>query len=267
MQIRKAGGAAGPDRQKRDKAAARRKALKNRDDEEKAKLFQEIMARIRMVTETRTQVELADFLGIRQSSVSDSCRRQAVPPQWYLTLLAKLGVNPRWLETGLGQQYILGPRSGEAEADGAEPQGDGPPERGFCRLVRVHSSRCLPPGPGRVPVLPVLGEMALPCEWLQPSLVLLHLESNAGQPHFPRGRTWGWIRPAFSLCPESITPFFCPPEAWAWFRCASRARAFTRRPRMKGGARARRTAVWNVRPLISWGGRCGSGDRFRAFCR
>lgn len=72
MQIRKAGGAAGPDRQKRDKAAARRKALKNRDDEEKAKLFQEIMARIRMVTETRTQVELADFLGIRQSSVSDS---------------------------------------------------------------------------------------------------------------------------------------------------------------------------------------------------
>lgn len=71
MRIRKAGGGrrTGPG-QKRDKAAARRKALKNRDDEEKAKLFQEIMARIRMVTETRTQVELADFLGIRQSSVS-----------------------------------------------------------------------------------------------------------------------------------------------------------------------------------------------------
>lgn len=210
MQIRKAGGAAGPDRQKRDKAAARRKALKNRGDEEKAKLFQEIMARIRMVTETRTQVELADFLGIRQSSVSDSCRRQAVPPQWYLTLLAKLGVNPRWLETGLGQQYILGPRSGEAEADGAEPQGDGPPERGFCRLVRVHSSRCLPPGPGRVPVLPVLGEMALPCEWLQPSLVLLHLESNAGQPHFPRGAYVGVDTACVQPLPGEYYAVFLP---------------------------------------------------------
>ncbi len=210
MQTRKAGGAAGPDRQERDKAAARRKERKKRDGEEKTSFFQDVMTRIRMVTETRTQEELAAFLGIRQSSVSDSCRRRAVPPQWYLTLLTKLGVNPQWLETGLGRQYILGPRSGKAEPGGADPEGDSPPGRGFCRLVRVHSSRCLPPGPGRIPVLPVVGELILPCEWLRPSLVLLHLESNAGQPHFPRGAYVGVDTACVQPLPGEYYAVFLP---------------------------------------------------------
>lgn len=140
--------------------------------------FQKVLSRIRMVTGTRTQVELAAVLEIRQSSVSDACRRSTVPPQWYLTLLTKLGVNPLWVEHGTEPQYLLGPRrvavSDEMDACG-------------CLPVSVRSTRCPPPSPTRAPVLSVVGEVFLPSAWLRPSFILLCLEADAGLPHFPRG--------------------------------------------------------------------------------
>ena len=35
--------------------------------------------------ECRTQAELAEFLGIKQSSISDAKRRKTIPPDWILT--------------------------------------------------------------------------------------------------------------------------------------------------------------------------------------
>lgn len=56
--------------------------------------------------ECRTQAELADFLGIRQSSISDAKRRGSVPAEWLLVLWRKKRVNPDWILTGQGLQKI-----------------------------------------------------------------------------------------------------------------------------------------------------------------
>lgn len=58
------------------------------------------LARVFEAAECRTQVELATFLGIRQSSISDAKRRGSVPADWLIVLLEKKGINPRWIETG-----------------------------------------------------------------------------------------------------------------------------------------------------------------------
>lgn len=61
--------------------------------------------RIFEVTGCKTQVELANLLGIRQSSVSEVLKRGKVPPRW-LIKLRSLGVNIDWVTTGSGPQYL-----------------------------------------------------------------------------------------------------------------------------------------------------------------
>lgn len=57
---------------------------------------------------------LAQFLGIRQSSVSDAQKRGVIPAEWLLKLLRKKGVSPDWVLTGEGSRFLLPTRRGEA---------------------------------------------------------------------------------------------------------------------------------------------------------
>lgn len=68
--------------------------------------FESAYARILSIASCRTQVELAEVLGIRQSSVSDAKKRGTVPAEWMLTLLQRFGVNPNWVLTGKGTQFL-----------------------------------------------------------------------------------------------------------------------------------------------------------------
>ena len=54
----------------------------------------------------RTQSELAEFLGVRQSSISDAKKRGSVPADWLLTLLCKKWINPTWVLTGQGARML-----------------------------------------------------------------------------------------------------------------------------------------------------------------
>ncbi|MBS5454132.1 MULTISPECIES: helix-turn-helix domain-containing protein [Bilophila] len=56
--------------------------------------------------ECRTQAELAEFLGIKQSSISDAKRRKTIPPDWLLTALRKKGIRPDWILTGQGARML-----------------------------------------------------------------------------------------------------------------------------------------------------------------
>lgn len=60
----------------------------------------------------RTQQQLAEFLGISQSSISDAKRREVIPAEWLLKLLRDRGVNPDWILTEEGVHYL---RSAESE--------------------------------------------------------------------------------------------------------------------------------------------------------
>lgn len=55
----------------------------------------------------RTQIELAEFLNIRQSSVSDAKRRQVIPADWLITLLRRKNINPDWILTGAEPRFLL----------------------------------------------------------------------------------------------------------------------------------------------------------------
>lgn len=54
----------------------------------------------------RTQTELADLLQIRQSSISDAKRRGSIPAEWLIKLLKLKGINPDWIMTGHGPQFM-----------------------------------------------------------------------------------------------------------------------------------------------------------------
>ena len=54
--------------------------------------------------ECRTQAELAEFLGIKQSSISDA-KKKTIPPDWLLTALRKKGIRPDGILTGQGAPY------------------------------------------------------------------------------------------------------------------------------------------------------------------
>ena len=84
-------------------------------------LYEETMARIKTVSRTQTQTELAKLLEASQSSVAEAKRRQSIPADWYLKLFEKLGVNPDWLKKGNGPVYL------RTEAGYVPSDGDGPP--------------------------------------------------------------------------------------------------------------------------------------------
>ncbi len=97
--------------------------------------FDEQMGRIRLATGKRTQAELADFLGIRQSSISDARRRGKIPPGWLVTLVRLQNVHPEWVLTGKGACYAFVPlESSEA---------DGPADRAAAAALRRLPARML----------------------------------------------------------------------------------------------------------------------------
>jgi Bacteriophage CI repressor helix-turn-helix domain. len=57
--------------------------------------FAEIYERIKLATNSRTQVELAEVLDIRQSSISDAKRRNSVPGDWFMPRWARRGPLPK----------------------------------------------------------------------------------------------------------------------------------------------------------------------------
>jgi len=74
---------------------------RTRDTSESAKtLFEERLNRIRAVLGVRTQVQLAEKIGVRQSSVSDAKRRGSLPSDWLLKIWRETGVSPDWILDG-----------------------------------------------------------------------------------------------------------------------------------------------------------------------
>jgi len=79
------------------------------------RVFDEQMRRIQEVTGKKTQADLADFLGIRQSSVSDAKRRGKIPADWLVTIMRTKDIHPEWILTGLGPCFIRIPMPGVYE--------------------------------------------------------------------------------------------------------------------------------------------------------
>lgn len=89
------------------------------------------LERVFEVAERRTQTDLADLLGIKQSSISDAKKRNVIPAEWLVKLLRLKGINPEWILTGLGPK-TLGPAKGEPATHVIYLTETTPPQRVFC---------------------------------------------------------------------------------------------------------------------------------------
>ena len=69
--------------------------------------FESQYSRVFEVAECRTQLELAAFLDIRQSSISDAKRRKSVPSEWLVKLFEKKRINPEWIRCGTGAKLLV----------------------------------------------------------------------------------------------------------------------------------------------------------------
>lgn len=65
--------------------------------------------RVYEISNVRTQTELAEVLGIQQSSVAIvHTRGSGVPSTWLIKLYDKFRVNPDWIRYGTGDKYLQG---------------------------------------------------------------------------------------------------------------------------------------------------------------
>lgn len=157
--------------------------------------FMEAYERIKFATNTRTQVELAEVLDIRQSSISDAKRRNSVPADWYMKLFEKFGLNPDWLKQGMGPMYLRteqgyqpqeAPSSGVAE----EPLHYGEPSaKGI--IATVYGTACAFDPSGPAPTLHAVGKLALPLAFAGPNITVLRMDSPNMEPGIVRGAYLG----------------------------------------------------------------------------
>ncbi|MFH0729693.1 MAG: S24 family peptidase [Pseudomonadota bacterium] len=81
-------------------------------------LFDRFLERLAEATGIASQTELADVLGVNRSAITQARRKNAIPSNWLLHLFRAYGLNPDWLEKGLGASFIrpVHERSGQVDA-------------------------------------------------------------------------------------------------------------------------------------------------------
>lgn len=142
--------------------------------------FDEIFERIKAATGTRTQVELAEVLDIRQSSISDAKRRNSVPSDWYMKLFEQFGLNPDWLKKGSGPMYLRteqGYVPADASAVCEEPGRYGSQDAKNIAVV-VYSTNLSDAGIG-TPV----GRLSIPLSYSGPGIQVYRVEGGGMEPY------------------------------------------------------------------------------------
>lgn len=70
------------------------------------KNFDIFLKRIFDVTGISSQAELASKLGVNRSAITQARKKDAIPDKWILSLYRTFGLNPEWVETGMGQTFL-----------------------------------------------------------------------------------------------------------------------------------------------------------------
>lgn len=155
--------------------------------------FDEIFERIKLATNTRTQMELAEALEIRQSSISDAKRRNSVPADWYMKLFESFGLSPDWLKKGTGPMFL---RTNQ----GYSPV-DAPVESTTGRRMFESAGQYSEPDAKNVVVAvysplepysadlnaPSVGKLNIPMSFAMPGLYVVRVEASSMEPGIRRG--------------------------------------------------------------------------------
>ncbi len=152
--------------------------------------FLEAYERIKFATHTKTQVELAKVLDIRQSSISDAKRRNSVPADWFMKLFEKFGLNPDWLKQGVGPMYLrteqgYEPQEALISGLGEDPTHYGDPAAKSV-ILTVHGMSCEYKDGDVAPLLPQVGKISLPLNFAGPSVTVVRMDAPNMEPNIVR---------------------------------------------------------------------------------
>lgn len=151
--------------------------------------FDEVFRRIKQATGTRTQVELAEVLDIRQSSISDAKRRNSVPADWYMKLFEQYGLNPDWLKKEIGPMYLRtelnytpvdAPANGNVNEEAAR-YGSGDAKN---MVVPVYSAQCADAAQCSPAAL---NRLSIPQSFALPGLQVLKVDNSGMEPQIRKG--------------------------------------------------------------------------------
>ncbi len=161
--------------------------LKKKCDERLERWFEEAMERIKKATGARTQVQLAEVLEVRQSSISDAKRRCSVPSDWFLKLYRSHGLNPNWLSDGQEPVYLNASRGGvPAENLLRETPAAYGRANARSRVVQVNSMAGADGAAAAWTPQPV-EDLCIPESFHRPELVVVRVDTAAMEPLIQRG--------------------------------------------------------------------------------
>ncbi|MDD3682900.1 LexA family transcriptional regulator [Desulfovibrio desulfuricans] len=177
--------------------------------------FAEIYERIKLATNSRTQVELAEVLDIRQSSISDAKRRNSVPGDWFMKLFEKFGLNPDWLKQGVGPMYLRTeqgyvPEDAPASlAETAAHYGDAMARGG---IHSVYDAKCVYTDDAPRPALALAGKISLPLSLTRDGLQVLRVRGANMAPLISEGAHVGVDTMDTDVVSGRIYAIFAPNE-------------------------------------------------------
>ena len=68
--------------------------------------FEKFIRRVYEAAGIESQTDLARILGVNRSAVTQARKKGAIPDRWLLRLFRGYGLNPEWLETGMGSTFL-----------------------------------------------------------------------------------------------------------------------------------------------------------------
>ncbi len=68
--------------------------------------FKYFFRRISDTTGIFSQTQLASILKVNRSAITQAKKNDSIPPKWILQLSKEFGLNPEWIETGIGEKFL-----------------------------------------------------------------------------------------------------------------------------------------------------------------
>lgn len=126
----------------------------------------------------RSQNELASNIGVNPSAITQARKKDTIPDKWILQLYRKYGLNPDWVERGIGPTFINSSNAAEAE---------------FRQVPKVKARLCAGGGSFEVGS-EIEGYYSFRKDWLSrkgaaEKMVLLDIFGNSMEPEFREGDT------------------------------------------------------------------------------
>ena len=141
--------------------------------------FEQFLERVFTATGISSQMELASALSINRSAITQARKKNAIPDRWILQLYREFGLNPDWLESGVGETFLA--------RRGPEEEGD------FRKVPKVKARLCA--GGGSFDVTSdIEGYHSFNREWLSAKgggaqMVLMDIFGNSMAPELKDGDT------------------------------------------------------------------------------